>query len=327
MRLEEIYLSGENYTKFIFIKKRDIFKRRLCNRDSVGYGPKLISCFFCLMEENTNMTLEEVCERICLPDQMKRKVLDFAGEFEEKTVKPFFAALYDPSDWEKGVKEIEGVLGNDPDGSKMLTFMLLRAVETHREYEKRGISETIFVDTIKFCTRFIEEHYEIYGTYAFTWGWWFPRQISLREFRIGALEYEMIEQDEKKIINIHIPADADMRLDSLRKSYEDAREFFAKYFPEYAQSDMVCDSWLLSPVLAKLLSKNSNIVGFQKAFDLIRVDDTNDSSIRWVYGRTDIPIHELPQYTSLQKKIKACLLEGGSIGAAYGRLHEDPWKI
>lgn len=272
------------------------------------------------------MTLKELCESICLPDQMKRKVLDFAGGFDEKTTVPFTAALYDPSAWEKGVKEIAGVLGEDPDGSKMLTFMLLRAVEAHKEYENRGISETIFKDTMKFCTRFIEEHYEVYGSYAFTWGWWFPRQISLHEFRIGALEYEMIEQERKKRINIHIPADADMGRESLRKSYMAAREFFAKYYPEYGQSEMVCDSWLLSPVIAKMMPESSNIVRFQKAFDLLRVDDTNDSSIRWVYGRTDIPIHELPEHTSLQKKIKACLLEDGSIGAAYGRLQEEPWK-
>ncbi|MEK5256975.1 acyltransferase domain-containing protein [Paenibacillus sp. FSL F4-0125] len=272
------------------------------------------------------MNLKEVCESICLPDQMKRKVLDFAGGFDEKTIKPLSAALYDPSAWEKGVKELIDVLGEDPNGSKMLSFMLVHAVKAHKEYEKRGISETIFTDTMKFCTRFIMEHYSVYGTYAFTWGWWFPRQISLHEFRIGVLEYEMIEQKERKLINIHIPADADMRRESLRKSYEDAREFFAKYYPEYGQSDMVCDSWLLSPVLAKLLQESSNIVGFQKAFDLMRVDDANDSSIRWVYGRTDIPIQELPEHTSLQKKIKVRLMEGGSIGAAYGRLHEDPWK-
>lgn len=272
------------------------------------------------------MTLEEVCEGICLPDQMKRKVLEFAGEWDEKTLKPFSAALYDPSTWEKGVKDIEGALGEDPDGGKMLTFMLMRAAEAHKEYEKRGISMTIFTDTMKFCTRFLEEHYEVYGTYAFRWGWWFPRQISLREFRIGALEYEMIEQEEKKVINIHIPADADMRRDSLRESYEEAREFFIKYFPEYGHSDMVCDSWLLSPVLAKLLPANSNIAGFQTGFELTHVDHTSDSAVRWVYGRTDIPIQELAAKTSLQKKIKALLMEGCSIGAAQGRLHKDPWK-
>ncbi len=271
-------------------------------------------------------TLKDVCERICLPDPMERKVLEFAGEIDERITESFSAALYDPSSWENGVKEIAGVLGEDPDGTKVLTFMLLCAVDSHKEYEKRGISERIFTDTMKFCTRFIEEHYKLYGTYAFTWAWWFPRQISLREFRIGALEYEMIEQEEKKYINIHIPADADLGRESLRKSYEEAREFFAEYYPDFGQSDMVCDSWLLSPVLTKLLPENSNILGFQKVFELTHVDHSNDSSIRWVYGRTDIPMQELPEQTSLQMKIKAYLLEGGSIGAAKGRLKEDPWK-
>lgn len=70
------------------------------------------------------MNLKEVCESICLPDQMKRKVLDFAGGFDEKTFKPLSAALYDPSAWEKGVKELIGVLGEDPNGSKMLSLCL-----------------------------------------------------------------------------------------------------------------------------------------------------------------------------------------------------------
>lgn len=272
------------------------------------------------------MTLEEICESICLQSQMKRKVLNHEKEIDEKTLEPWYIEMYNPVLRDKAVKQIAGVLGEDPEGSKMLTVMLLRTIESYKEYQKRGISNTIFKDTMKFCTRFIDEHYEIHGSYAFVWGWWFPRQIALQEFRIGALEYEMIEQEGKKLINIHIPADADMDRKSLKQSYVEARSFFAEFFPEYEQSDMVCDSWLLSPTLRNLLPENSNIVIFQEAFDITKVKQEGDSGIRWVYGRTDIPVHELPEHTSLQKRIKTLLLEGGNVGEAYGRLKSNPWE-
>ena len=41
------------------------------------------------------------------------------------------------------------------------------------------------------------------------WGWWFPRQLSLQEFRVGCLEYEFVELEEK-MISIHIPSVANL---------------------------------------------------------------------------------------------------------------------
>lgn len=272
------------------------------------------------------MTLYEVCEMIALPEEMKKKVLACAKNFDRTITEPFSTALYQPETWKQGVEDITKVLGDDPDGCKMLTCMLVYAADAYEEYQKRGISEKIFADTMKFCTRFTQEHYQVYGFYAFTWGWWFPRQISLHEFRIGALEYEMLAKEGKKLINIHIPADADMTRERLRTSYTNAREFFKKFFPAYSQADMVCDSWLLAPSLQELLPEGSNIISFQNAFDVIRVNEASNGCIRWVYGRTDLLLPELPETTSLQRKIKACLVEGRSIGEAYGKLQQDPWN-
>lgn len=271
-------------------------------------------------------TLSDVCEMIALPEEMTEKVLTFAKEYDRTIAAPFSATLSQPETWKHSIEQITTQLGEDPDGCKMLTVMLLCAVDAYEEYQKKGMSEKIFVDTMKFCTRFTQEHYQVHGFYAFTWGWWFPRQISLHEFRIGALEYEMIVTEGEKLINIHIPADADMTREALRKSYLEAREFFKKFFPEYGRAEMVCDSWLLAPSLRELLPESSRILGFQNAFDVIRVDETSNGCIRWVYGRTDLPYSELAEKTSLQKKIKACLLAGRSIGEAYGKLQKDPWK-
>lgn len=52
------------------------------------------------------MTLNKLCESICLPEQMKRKVLDFEGRFDEQIAETFSTALYDPSAWEKEIKEL-----------------------------------------------------------------------------------------------------------------------------------------------------------------------------------------------------------------------------
>lgn len=37
------------------------------------------------------------------------------------------------------------------------------------------LPEEIFLATMKFCTRFLQEHFRTVGTYRYVWAWWFPR--------------------------------------------------------------------------------------------------------------------------------------------------------
>ncbi len=272
------------------------------------------------------MELREIVEKIELPTSVIEVVLSFEKEFHWKEIQSFFKTIHNPDTWKQSVNEIEIELGDDPNGLKMLTFMLLCAAESIEEYRKKGISDEIFIDTMRFCTRFTKEHHQIYGHYAFTWGWWLPRQISLHEFRIGTLEYEMIMKDGEKKINIHIPSDADIDKENLGKSYQSARAFFSKYFPEYSDASMVCESWMLAPKLQEILPEASNIIGFQKAFEIVRIDEESNGCLRWVYGRDDIPFSELSEKTSLQRNIKKLLLQGERIGEAFGILKENPWN-
>jgi hypothetical protein len=188
-----------------------------------------------------------------------------------------------------------------------------------------GISDDIYVGTMKFFSRFLYYYNKIYGEYKYVWGWWAVRQISMQEFRIGDLEYEMTIQDDKKLISIHIPSDADMDSSNLRKSYLEARDFFAKYYPEFAKVDMFCFSWLLAPSLKKLLPGSSKILQFQNSFQLTSQEDDSPSFLDWVYGRRDIPFENLPEKTSLQRKLKPYLLNGGKIELANGTLIANPF--
>jgi hypothetical protein len=272
-----------------------------------------------------NMNMEELCSKIELQWEVTEKVLVCHENFEYENVREYLEKLYSPKTWDEGVKSLQKSFGEDPSGIKMLTCMLVCALDTYKTYEKKGIPEEIFIATMKIFSRFVDEHFDSYGTYGFNMGWWTPRQISANEFRIGELEYEIVDENGKKVISMHIPSDAVMKQPELRQSYLDARKFFNDFYPEYAAADMICNSWLLSPALKELLPEDSNIVRFQKSFYVDYVDYENNNFLIWVYKRMDIPWEQLPEETSLQRRIKSFILSGGKIGWANGKLISHPF--
>jgi hypothetical protein len=73
------------------------------------------------------------------------------------------------------------------------------------------------------------------------------------------------------------------------------------------------------------LPDNSNILRFQKAFILDKVDYDTNYYMNWVYKREDLPLELLPENTSLQRKMKEHILKGGKVGSASGKLITDPF--
>ena len=274
------------------------------------------------------LTILEVCDAIHLPKELEEKIAEHVTSEDIIKNKEIYApSLRNPDNWTAGVQDLIERLGDDPDGSKLLTVMLLCGVDAQKEYEARGIDLHIFTETMKYCSEYIESYYEAYGAYVFEQrrAKWFPRQLSLHEFRIQVLEYEMVEEDGEKQIYIHIPPKTDLSRSAIRKSYLAARNFFSTYFPEYAQAAMYCDSWLLSPALPLLLPPTSKIVGFQKEFTVDHTDYETDSFVEWVFKRRDLPKEQLPEDTSLQRKMKEYLLQGGKVGWSHGKLKDNPW--
>lgn len=271
------------------------------------------------------MDLQSICDLIDLPAAVKKELLASAQLQELAQAESLRPLLLGPATWGDGIDAVAATLGDDPGGTKMLAFLLQQAAQTYEDYGAKSIDDTIFAATMKFCTRCVLDHYRSYGTYAFVAERWFPRQLSLLLLRIGELEYEVINEGGNRKISIHIPSDAKFDREGLLQSYHRAREVIAGVHPEFADVQMSCDSWLLSPILRTLLPERSNILLFQSAFDIVEVDTDDSSSLRWVFGRDDIPPAELPESTSLQRGIKTLLLSGGKVGSAVGNLRTDPW--
>lgn len=212
---------------------------------------------------------------------------------------------------------------DDPNGLLMLYIFSKAIQENHKTYQALKISDRIYIETYKAITRFINEYYQETQTYAFERDWWAYRQVAMRIFRIGELEYELTYEKNEPIISIHIPSDARLSKARIEASLILARLFINSRFIDYKNVLMKTHTWLLSPALKGLLAPSSNILCFQSYFDIDEVFETDTSFLHWVFHTKETDFKALETKTSLQKNIKTHILKGGYIGAASGTINID----
>lgn len=274
------------------------------------------------MKVRTFMNNIELYRKLDFKEGVIKGLIEYEESRQKDLPEDLIRRLLIRTEWEDAIKELQAYVGDDPDGWKILWEQLnIVSSYTYNKYVNLSIPEEIFVDTMKFCTRFINEHYIQCGTYRYIWAWWFPRQMSVMEFRIGALEYEFVDEGEKEIA-VHIPSDADMSEESVRKSFADFYVFRDQYFPEWKNVKLTCDSWMMMPELEIFLGENSNIVKFQKLFTLDVIDRDATWYMGWIFPGYEIVDDKLPENTGLQRELKKYLLAGNKFGIAKG--HIDP---
>ena len=264
-------------------------------------------------------TLENLCRDIALPEEVTARVLDL-----DKVITAPCHKLRQEETWESGLQELEAALAPDPDGFGMLTCQLRCALECREDLQKLGFPQEVYIDTMKCFSRFVGEHMVSFGRYGFDRGFWTVRQVSAKLVRIGVLEYEVVIEDGQKAISIHIPSDACLEKELLRQSYLEAKKLLIPAYPEFADAPWGCGSWLLAPVLKEMLPENSRILIFQSGFTVLKTYPDPEFK-EWVYKRVDIPDADLPENTSLQRKLKAYLLAGNAFHSGMGMLIEDPY--
>lgn len=259
-------------------------------------------------------------ELLELPQEVRTLLNAYGAERTQEIPEKIRRRLFVREEWNEGVKELQNYLGEDSAGMKILWEQLnLLCQYTYGEYGKRGIREDIFTATMKFCTRFLYDYYATWGTYRYVWAWWFPRQITVQEFRIGALEYELIDGKEREIA-VHIPSDADMGTDSIQASLSAFYAFRETYYTDWKDVRLTCNSWMLMPELQDFLGMNSKIVAFQRLFQIDSIDREADWYMQWIYPGYDVADDKLPEKTLLQKELKKYLLDGKKFGVAKGHL-------
>lgn len=119
---------------------------------------------------------------------------------------------------------------------------------------------------------------------------------------------------------VHIPSDADMSVASIQESLSAFYEFRKKYFASWVDVKLTCDSWMMMPDLEKILREDSNILAFQRRFEIDSIDREATWYMGWIYPGYDAVDSNLPEKTGLQRELKKYLLAGNRFGIAKGHM-------
>ncbi len=213
-----------------------------------------------------------------------------------------------------------------------LAVILVCAVRARKEYEKRGIPDSIFLDTMSdikiWCSNADNKGIKNYG--------WLKNHLRLELFRLGRLQFQLYECKNKtlnykklpfsygeKLIYVHIPQGERLDTERCKASFRKAETFFKKYFPEYEYKWYFCESWLLFEGNKNFMAENSNILAFASLFDHRYSVKIDEQAIERIFGKRQLFKRNYPESTSLQRRAKKYMLSGNRMGVGIGVIERN----
>lgn len=278
---------------------------------------------------------DNLCEKISLPEDIKFAAYEIA---EKKDMQLRFLLRIPENAACSICKKI--IQNNKIEGAAFsLAFCLMKAEKTKVQYAKKDIPDQYFYDSMRDITIWAQRAKKDDNVKGLTEIGWVKNSLYMHIIRIGRLQYQfyrplyhMMGLNREKIkklpipnfsrvLNIHIPEDGKLYLSLCKDSLDEARKFFAKYYPEYQYKGFICESWLLDPKNNRFMDKNSNISAFSTLFDgIIELPEESDEIIKRLWGKYTKKgdIAKLPENTDLQSRTKAYIMAGGKTGSGLG---------
>lgn len=218
---------------------------------------------------------------------------------------------------------------DDADGKKNLLYYLYFCEEMQRAYLEKGIPQDMFLDNVYDIVTWTDIWSDLKGELFLGEIDWLWCIFTLRIIKVGRLQYfrrgareDVPQKNIKKgdpVLDVHIPARGPLHREECVKSFELAREFFARFYPEFDYKCFTCHSWLLDPTIDDILGPESNIHKFRELFDVVATSPSRgiySYVLRWKITDEEIPFAECK--SSLAKRVKAEWRTGRQFYAGYG---------
>ena len=208
-----------------------------------------------------------------------------------------------------------------------LAVILKLAVDVKDNYDKKGIDEKIYYDTMSdikiWCENNGNKGIKNYG--------WLKNHLRLELFRLGRLQFQLYECKNRtlnykrlpfsygeRVIYVHIPQGERLDREKCLESFRMSEEFFKRYFPEYKYKWYFCESWLLYEGNKEFMAENSNILAFARLFNHCYSVKVDVQTIERVFGKRRLLKKHYPEKTSLQRSLKKYMFSGGKAGVGIG---------
>jgi hypothetical protein len=248
-------------------------------------------------------------------------------------IKKWYEALEFPKEYDgefyealESIEIPEGITLNDyrsasTDGKRNLLTFLYFCEGVEKRAEERGIPRDILIDTLKDLVIWTENYTELKGELYLGELSWLKIHMRFEMFRIGRLQFRMTGyrrdipeagiKEGDNVLEMHIPRGSKLDIDECKRSMEQAKEFFATYFPEFEYNHFVCWSWLLDDTLKKYLPESSNIIRFGDMFTKTYHMESNGLiSAVFPRGTTEENLADARCSSSFAQRIKDALLSG-----------------
>lgn len=221
------------------------------------------------------------------------------------------------------------------DGRRNLLSFLFMCEATEKAYKERGIDEKILLDTLGDIVLWTNVWSEVKGEMYLGELEWLRCHMRLRLFRLGSLEFiskkspyacpELGLEKGDNVLDVHIPAGADLSPEAVKESLELAKEFYAKHYPEFEFKHFICYSWMMDTELSKLLNPDSKILKFQNMFTLVKSEEKENYSalkylFKWNTARHNI--RNAVCSSGFAEKMKSHILRGGKLNIGVGVMNK-----
>lgn len=187
------------------------------------------------------------------------------------------------------------------------------------EMNSRGLyADTPPLEKAAFRAGFRETEQTYLGNAVSAAGRCLPETVELQRE-----EYELLARPGDLCLSVHIPDEGDFSPENCRRSYDRAREIFARHFPELGIRAFHCHSWMMAPELEEILKPGSRIPAFAAPYLRYPVHTRGEDVLNFVFLLKFRTYEDLLEDTSLQRALKQRYLRGEYL-YEYGGIF--PWQ-